>query len=89
MKKYRNNRGFTLGEMLITVAITVILAAVSIINVVPYMWNLRLKDADQAAHEIYLAAQYHLNAAASTGALSTYTRDDLGQEDELYKKSYY
>ena len=89
MKRYRNNRGFTLGEMLITVAITVILVAVSIINVVPYMWNLRLKDADQAAHEIYLAAQYHLNAAASTGALSTYTRDDLGQEDELYKKSYY
>lgn len=89
MKKYRNNRGFTLGEMLITVAITVILVAVSIINVVPYMWNLRLKDADQAAHEIYLAAQYHLNAAASTGALSTYTRDDIGQEDELYKKSYY
>ena len=65
MKRYRNNRGFTLGEMLITVAITVILVAVSIINVVPYMWNLRLKDADQAAHEIYLAAQYHLNAAAS------------------------
>jgi uncharacterized repeat protein (TIGR02543 family) len=89
MKKYRNNRGFTLGEMLITVAITVILAAVSIINVVPYMWNLRLKDADQAAHEIYLAAQYHLNAAASTGALSTYTRDALGQKDELYQKTYY
>lgn len=89
MKKYRNNRGFTLGEMLITVAITVILAAVSIINVVPYMWNLRLKDADQAAHEIYLAAQYHLNAAASTGALSTYTGDGLGQKDDLYQDSYY
>lgn len=89
MKKYRNNRGFTLGEMLITVAITVILVAVSIINVVPYMWNLRLKDADQAAHEIYLAAQYHLNAAASTGALSTYTGVDLGQKDDLYQESYY
>ena len=89
MKKYRNNRGFTLGEMLITVAITVILAAVSIINVVPYMWNLRLKDADQAAHEIYLAAQYHLNAVASTGALSTYTGNDLGQKDDLYQGSYY
>ncbi len=89
MKKYRNNRGFTLGEMLITVAITVILVAVSIINVVPYMWNLRLKDADQAAHEIYLAAQYHLNAVASTGALSTYTGNDLGQKDDLYQGSYY
>lgn len=89
MKKYRNNRGFTLGEMLITVAITVILAAVLIINAVPYMWNLRLKDADQAAHEIYLATQYHLNAAASTGALSTYTGNDLGQKDDLYQESYY
>jgi type II secretory pathway pseudopilin PulG len=89
MKKYRNNRGFTLGEMLITVAITVILAAVSIINVVPYMWNLRLKDADQAAHEIYLAAQYHLSLAKERGLLDQYNDGELGTRDQLYADSEY
>ncbi|WP_167836339.1 type II secretion system protein [Lactimicrobium massiliense] len=88
-KRYTGNKGFTLGEMLITVAIVTILVAVTIVNVVPYVWNLRLKDADQAAHEIYLAAQYHLSSASSTGALNVYNTSQLGTEDNLYTGTNY
>ncbi|MEE8807209.1 MAG: InlB B-repeat-containing protein [Lactimicrobium sp.] len=91
MRSYsrKNKKGFTLGEMLITVAIVAILSAVAIISVTSYLWNVRLLDADQAAKEIYLAAQYHLSLAKERGTLDQYTGDKLGTVDTLYKDSAY
>lgn len=90
MRRYssKNRKGFTLGEMLITVAVVAILSAVAIISVVGYLWNVRLLDADQAAREVYLAAQYHLSLARERGTLDRY-KDDLGTVDQLYKGSDY
>ncbi|MDX8419587.1 InlB B-repeat-containing protein [Stecheria sp. CLA-KB-P133] len=90
MRRYssKNRKGFTLGEMLITVAVVAILSAVAIISVVGYLWNVRLLDADQAAREVYLAAQYHLSLARERGMLDQY-KDDLGTVDQLYKGSDY
>ena len=91
MRRYssKNRKGFTLGEMLITVAIVAILSAVAIISVTSYLWNVRLLDADQAAKEIYLAAQYHLSLASERGTLDQYTGKNLGTVDTLYKDSAY
>ena len=91
MRSYsrKNKKGFTLGEMLITVGIVAILTAVAIISVTSYLWNMRLMDADQAAKEIFLAAQYHLSVARERGTLDQYSGDDLGTFDTLYKDSDY
>lgn len=91
MRNYsrKNKKGFTLGEMLITVGIVAILTAVAIISVTSYLWNMRLMDADQAAKEIFLAAQYHLSVARERGTLDQYSGNDLGAVDTLYKDSDY
>ena len=91
MRRYssKNRKGFTLGEMLITVAIVAILSAVAIISVTSYLWNVRLLDADQAAKEVYLAAQYHLSLAKERGELDHVNGDELGTEDQLYVGSEY
>lgn len=91
MRRYssKNRKGFTLGEMLITVAIVAILSAVAIISVTSYLWNLRLLDADQAAKEVYLAAQYHLSLAKERGKLDQYSGKELGTVDQLYTGSEY
>ncbi|MDD6674406.1 MAG: InlB B-repeat-containing protein [Lactimicrobium massiliense] len=91
MRSYsrKNKKGFTLGEMLITVGIVAILSAVAIISVTSYLWNMRLMDADQAAKEIFLAAQYHLSVARERGTLDQYSGNDLGTVDTLYKDSDY
>lgn len=91
MRSYsrKNKKGFTLGEMLITVGIVAILTAVAIISVTSYLWNMRLMDADQAAKEIFLAAQYHLSVARERGTLDKYSGGDLGAVDTLYKDSDY
>lgn len=52
-----NQRGFTIQELLIVVAISVILLAVSAVGIVTYMRHLQLTELDNAAKEIFLAAQ--------------------------------
>lgn len=66
-RKERKNHGFTLAEMLIVVAITLILAAVAFTAVIQHQRSLRLTEADNIAREIYQGAQNHLTAAESGG----------------------
>lgn len=53
----RKQQGFTVQEMLVVIAITVILLGVSIVGVVAYVRHLQLKELDNAAREIFMAAQ--------------------------------
>lgn len=52
-----NQKGFTLHEMLLVVAISIILLAVSVVGILTYMRQLRLTELDNSAKEIFLAAQ--------------------------------
>lgn len=54
---WKNRHGFTLVEMLVVVAVLVILLAVSAVGVVRYLRQIRITELDNAAREIYLAAQ--------------------------------
>lgn len=58
-RKSSNNRngGFTLVEMLAAVAILVILLGVSAVAVARYRDYLKITELDNAAREIYLAAE--------------------------------
>ena len=69
VKKRLNRKGFTLAEVLVTVAIIIILAGVTFVSVVQYQKNLRLMEMDGTAKEIFIAAQNHLSVAKASGDL--------------------
>lgn len=69
IKKRLNKKGFTLAEVLVTVAIILILAGVTFVSVVQYQKNLRLMEMDGTAKEIFIAAQNHLSVAKASGDL--------------------
>lgn len=79
MRRYssKNRKGFTLGEMLITVAVVAILSVVAIISVVGYLWNVRLLDADQAVypHSVPHRYQYENNNSTDTQNAQTWYGD--------------
>lgn len=65
MTKQRKNSGFTLAEMLIVVAITIILMGVAFIAVQNHQRSMTRLEFDSIAKEIFVAAQNHLTAAQS------------------------
>lgn len=69
IKKRLDRKGFTLAEVLVTVAIIIILAGVTFVSVVQYQKNLRLMEMDGTAKEIFIAAQNHLSVAKASGDL--------------------
>lgn len=69
VKKRLNKKGFTLAEVLVTVAIIIILAGVTFVSVAQYQKNLRLMEMDGTAKEIFIAAQNHLSVAKASGDL--------------------
>ncbi len=71
-KKRLNRKGFTLAEVLVTVAIILILAGVTFVSVVQYQKNLRLMEMDGTAKEIFIAAQNHLSVAKASGDLDRF-----------------
>lgn len=70
MKNNRRFSGFTLAEVLIVVAITVVLAGVGFVSVFNHMRSLVQLERDTIAKEIFVAAQNHLTTAESQGYLN-------------------
>ena len=56
-RKSKRNGGFTLVEVLATVAILVILLAVSTVAVIEHIDSLKIAELDNAAREIFMAAE--------------------------------
>ena len=75
MKNRLNKKGFTLAEVLVTVAIIIILAGVTFVSVAQYQKNLRLMEMDGTAKEIFIAAQNHLSVAKASGDLDRLAED--------------
>ena len=69
----RNRRGFTLPEVLLTVAILVVIFAVAVIGVSKFQQSLRQKELDSKAEIIYMAAQNRLTELAASGRSDLYT----------------
>lgn len=63
----RRNKGFTLAELLIVVAITVILATFGFVEVAANQRKLKRTEMDNIAREIFVAAQNHLTASKLNG----------------------
>ena len=73
--KGKHNRGFTVVETLATVAIIVILLAVSSVPVVKYVHTLKLMELDNAARDIYMAAENRTVLLSGARQLNTLVMD--------------
>lgn len=81
----RARRGFTLAELLMTVAIIGILAAFGFVAVVQHQKSLKLTEMDNAAREIFVAAQDHLSESKSSGDWGKiYNKYKDGTTDSVY-----
>ena len=72
-----NNRGFTLGELLIVVAIIVTLSALALSNLFQIQKTLRQKELDAKAETIYIAAQNQLVKLRYSGNEDQYAGEHL------------
>ena len=71
----KNRKGFTLAELMLAVAIIIILASLIFVGVARYLRNLRLLEMDNAAKEIYFAAQNRITAELVSGNLGRLNED--------------
>lgn len=86
MNRTKLQRGFTLAETLIVVAIITILSGVSFIAVQNHMRSLAQLERDGIAKEIFVAAQNHLTMAEHEGYLGL---DGYGTLEKKDKGTYY
>lgn len=87
MKSKRRNAGFSMAELLVVVAIILILTGVVVVAVFMYQRRLKHFESENAAKEIFVAAQNHLSAAETEGLLKSYrARADSDVETEEKKK---
>ena len=77
MKK--NNKGFTMAELLIVVAIIVILMGVAFNAVQNYQRSSTRLEFDGIAKEVFIAAQNHLTTAESQGYLQLTSDQESGK----------
>lgn len=83
MRRYhRNDKGFTMAEMLITVAIIVILCGFAFVAVIAHQRNLKRMEMDETAQEIFIAAQNHLTAAEANGQWDAFLKKTSGAASE-------
>ena len=68
----KKTQGFSLAEVLMTVAILLILLALIVPAVFMLQKNLRQKELDSKAETIYMAVQERLTDLYSSGAIDTY-----------------
>ena len=83
MRRYhKNSNGFTMAEMLITVAIIVILCGFGFVAVIAHQRNLKRMEMDETAQEIFIAAQNHLTAARANGQWSSFLEKTAAEGQE-------
>ena len=87
VKKRLDRKGFTLAEVLVTVAIILILAGVTFVSVAQYQKNLRLMEMDGTAKEIFIAAQNHLSVAQASGDLDRLAEETNRSTDGVTKSA--
>lgn len=89
MKK-RRNLGYTLAELLMTVAIITIISAFGFVEVIQHQYSLKLTEMDNIAREIFVGAQNHLTADSSTweNVYHKYADDTAFLGDEFTPPQY-
>lgn len=81
MSRVRRSKGFTLAELMLTTAIIIILAALGFIALINYQKDLKLTEMDNAAREIFVAAQNHLTASEKSGEWEEFYTETLSSDN--------
>lgn len=81
-------KGFTMAEMMITVAILAVLAGLVFVGVVRYLKSMTQLEMDAIAKEIFISAQNHLSTAESQG-FPNIDKEKYGTEDPDQQGVYY
>lgn len=76
-RKEHRQRGFTMAELLLTVAILVILMAIAAPQVFTIQRNLRQKELDSKAETVYMAVQSRLTELYASGKESAYSPEQV------------
>lgn len=89
--KVKSNKAMTMAEMLITVAIIIILAALGFIAIMSYQRSLAQLERDAIAKEIFIAAQNHLTVSKGENYpgfnMAALESEDPSPEDEAALES--
>ena len=80
MKNNRRNHkaGFTLAELLMTIAILAVLFGIGFVNVIRYQRQLKLTENNDIAREIFTAAQNRMTVAKANGTWSDDNTNKMG-----------
>ncbi len=81
MKKTNNNKGFSMSEMLITVAILAILAGLAVVGVIQYRKSMHHLEMDSIAKELFITAQNHLSMSEGQGYYDIDNTSAFGTQD--------
>ncbi len=82
-KRFLNRKGFTLAEMLLVVAILTVLTAVAAPNVAKYAKGIKLRELDDSARAIYMAAQHDFKDKIAIGKELT-PKDTINDVPDRY-----
>jgi len=83
MKKYRNERGFTLMELMVVIVIVAILAAVAVPLYINYVKDAQRTEAKGAIGAIVSGEQVHYQRTGGTGTPAYTTLDTLELNKEV------
>lgn len=81
-KTKRSNSGFTMTELLATIAIIGIVSALAFVSISQYQRAAYQNEMDETAKQIYIAAQNHLTVASSLGTLPTSSADATSKKTQ-------
>lgn len=81
----RSRRGFTMVELMVTVAILIVLLAVTILAIIPMRKRLRQQELDSKAETIYMAVQMRMSELRAAGYESLYQYYDNAQTNGVLK----
>lgn len=87
-KNKKNTKGFTMVEVLLTVAILGILFGIAFVAVNQYSRSLKFNEMNGTAKEIYIASQNQLSKAKADGRLAKTIKDKSIPESELQSFIY-
>ncbi len=87
LAKLKEKVGFTLAELMIVIALLTVVAAVAVPSVASYAKSIRLRELDDSARAIYMAAQHEFSSMIAKGGDITTGSGEITKIPERYSST--